>query len=170
MPDAELDLGLAKLRGVGGEDEVAHHRQLAAAAEREARHRRDHGLACAGELLPAGEIIVAIHLAKALRLHLLDVGAGGERLLAAGQHCAPLRAIGIERGHRSVELAQHLIVERVQRLWAVQRDQSHAALALLDQDGFVSGHNRFLLFAVTLNSFQGPCLQLHRRRLWHDGC
>ena len=29
---------------VGGDDEIAHHRQLAAAAEREARDRRDHRL------------------------------------------------------------------------------------------------------------------------------
>ena len=43
--DAELDLGLAEARGVGGDDEVAHHRQLAAAAEREAGHRGDDGLA-----------------------------------------------------------------------------------------------------------------------------
>jgi hypothetical protein len=29
----------------GGDDEVAHHRELAAAAERESRDRRDHRLA-----------------------------------------------------------------------------------------------------------------------------
>ena len=43
--DAELDLGLAELGAVGGDDEVAHHRQLAAAAEREAGDRGDHRLA-----------------------------------------------------------------------------------------------------------------------------
>ena len=31
---AEVDLGLAEAGGVGGDDEVAHHRQLAAAAQR----------------------------------------------------------------------------------------------------------------------------------------
>jgi hypothetical protein len=42
---AQLDLRLAELRGVGGDDHVAHHRQLAAAAQREAGHRGDHRLA-----------------------------------------------------------------------------------------------------------------------------
>ena len=46
--DAELDLGLAELGGVGGEDEVAHHRHLAAAAERIAGDRRDDRLARRG--------------------------------------------------------------------------------------------------------------------------
>ena len=39
--DAELDLRLAELGGVGGDDEVAHHGQFAAAAEREAGDRGD---------------------------------------------------------------------------------------------------------------------------------
>ena len=39
--NAEVDLGLAELRAVGGEDEVAGERQLAAAAERGAAHERD---------------------------------------------------------------------------------------------------------------------------------
>ena len=37
------------------------------------------------------------------------------------------------------QFAQHLAVERVQRLRAVERDERHRA-ALLDQDGFVIGH------------------------------
>ena len=37
---------------VGGDDEVAHHRQLAAAAEREAGHRGDHRLAHLAHRLP----------------------------------------------------------------------------------------------------------------------
>jgi hypothetical protein len=61
--DADLDLGLAEARLVGGEDEVAHHRQLAAAAEGEAVHRGDHGLARAGDALPvAGEEVLAVRL------------------------------------------------------------------------------------------------------------
>ncbi len=42
---AEADFRLAELGGVGGEDHVAHHRHLAAAAEGEAGHRGDHRLA-----------------------------------------------------------------------------------------------------------------------------
>ena len=81
--DAELDLRLAELGGVGGDDEVGHHRHFAAAAQREAGDRGDPRLAGRGDLLPAGEEIGRIHVGEALGLHLLDVGAGGERLFAS---------------------------------------------------------------------------------------
>ena len=42
--DAEGDLGLAELRGVGGDDDVAHHGELAAAAEAIAGDRGDERL------------------------------------------------------------------------------------------------------------------------------
>src|SRR6476660_2164459 len=48
-PDAELDLGLTEAGGVARDAEMAGHRQLAAAAEREAIHRREHGLPAALE-------------------------------------------------------------------------------------------------------------------------
>ena len=55
--DAELDLRLAELGVVGGDDDVALHRELAAAAERKARDRRDHRLARARDaVLVAGEV------------------------------------------------------------------------------------------------------------------
>src|SRR4029077_13348216 len=49
---AKIDFGLAELRVVSSEDEVAHHRKLAAAAECEAGYRRDHWLATGGGALP----------------------------------------------------------------------------------------------------------------------
>ena len=104
--DAELDLRLAELRGVGGDDEIGHHRHLAAAAERKAGDRRDPRLAGRGDLLPAGEEIGRIHFGEALALHFLDVGAGRERLLRSGQHQAVLavvRVIGRERGDQLLE-------------------------------------------------------------------
>ena len=51
--DAELDLGLAEFGAVGGDDEIGHHRHLAAAAERIAGDRGDPRLAGRGDLLPA---------------------------------------------------------------------------------------------------------------------
>jgi Zn-dependent M28 family amino/carboxypeptidase len=44
---------LAEFGGVGGDDEVAHHRQLAAAAKREARNRRNDRFAAGRDPLPA---------------------------------------------------------------------------------------------------------------------
>src|SRR6058998_1234023 len=58
---AELDFRLAELRRFGGEDEVAHHRQLAAAAEGDARHRSDHRLAEGFQAFPvAGDEIALV--------------------------------------------------------------------------------------------------------------
>jgi hypothetical protein len=51
----ELDLGLAELRGVSGDEQIAHHRQLAAAAQRVARDRSDGRGAGGGELGPLRE-------------------------------------------------------------------------------------------------------------------
>ena len=67
-----------------------------------------HGLRVRGDLLPAGEEIGRIHVGEALRLHLLDVGAGGERLFAAGQHHAALAVVGVEGGEGGDQLGQHL--------------------------------------------------------------
>ena len=80
-----------------------------------------------------------IHVGEALILHLLDVRARGERLFGAGQHQAVLRGVGVVGSEGVDQLLQHLAVERVQRLRAVERDERHGA-ALLDQDGVVVGH------------------------------
>ena len=48
-----VDLRLAELGGVGGDDDVAHHRQLAAAAQRKAGNRGDHRLALRGDRDPS---------------------------------------------------------------------------------------------------------------------
>ncbi len=83
---AEGDFRLAEFRGVGGDDDVAHHRQLAAAAERIAADGGDGRLAAAGHAVAAdGEEIAGEHVDEAFRLHFLDIGARGERLFAAGE-------------------------------------------------------------------------------------
>ena len=134
--DAEVDLGLAELRGVGGDDDVAHHRELAAAAERIARDGGDDGRAHGGELRPAAEVVAHQHLEPRLGLHLLDVGAGGERALRAGDDDRADPLVGIEGGCRRHDVPHHLRVQRVERLGPVERDPADAA-ARLDQDRLV---------------------------------
>ena len=63
------------MRLITGEDEVAHHRELAPAAEREAVDRGDERLLRLAQLLPASERVVAHQLRVLERLHLLDVRA-----------------------------------------------------------------------------------------------
>ena len=79
----------------------------------ERAERRDPRLAGRGDLLPAAEVIGRIHVSEALALHLLDVGAGGERLLAAGQHQAALPGVGVIGGEGVDQLLEHGRVERV---------------------------------------------------------
>src|SRR5947208_127538 len=55
--DAEVDLGLAEPGVVRGDDDVALHGQLVAAAERVAGDRRDHRLAQLPPVLPGGGVI-----------------------------------------------------------------------------------------------------------------
>ena len=59
---APLDLGLPELRRLRGHDDVAGHRELAAAAQREAAHRGDDGLAPAPLMnetkAPNGDLII----------------------------------------------------------------------------------------------------------------
>src|SRR5579871_5350217 len=82
---AEGDLGLAELGILGGQHDIAHHGDLASPAERIACHRRDGGLAALGEALPIlGDEVGEIDVGEIPVLHLLYVGAGGKRLLAAG--------------------------------------------------------------------------------------
>ena len=135
--DAELDLGLAELRVVGGDDDVAHHRELAAAAEREARDRRDHRLAHPRDAIPVRREVALEDVDVGLVRHLLDVGAGRERLLGAGDDHAADLLVGLERVDRGGQFGVELGVERVERLRPVEADDADPALGF-DDDGFVA--------------------------------
>ena len=84
------------------------HGELAAAAERISGDRRDDRLAAMADAVEGGEEIAAIGLDEGLGLHLLDVDAGGERLLVAGDDDAADRGVGLEGVERAVELADKL--------------------------------------------------------------
>jgi len=94
---AERDFRLAELGGVGSDDDVAHHRQFAAAAERVTADGGDRRLAAARHAVAADRGKVAgEHVDKSLGLHFLDVGAGGKRLFAAGDQDATDRIICLD--------------------------------------------------------------------------
>ena len=88
--DAELDFGLAEFRGVGGDQQITHHRQLTAAAECIAGDRGDRGRARRGEFGPLREEVGGEHLGERQVGHLLDVRAGRECLLVSGHDVAPM--------------------------------------------------------------------------------
>src|SRR4051794_2713837 len=138
---AERDFGLAEFRGVGGNDDVAHHGEFAAAAERIAADGRDGGFAASGDAAAAnrGEI-AGEHVDEAFRLHLLDVGAGGECLFAAGEQDAADLVVGLEIVDGRRDLGKHAERQRVEHFRPVQRDDADCALAL-DNDVFERRHD-----------------------------
>jgi hypothetical protein len=113
--DAQEDLGLAEPGVVGRKPEVGGQGQLAAAAERVAGHGGDHHLGDAGQ---GGEGGLEVgrpgrDLGEAATVHLLDVGPGGEHLLAAPEddRTDPLVVAGLAR--RVPQLVLDLGVERI---------------------------------------------------------
>ncbi len=94
--DSEVDLRLAELGALGGDDHVAGERQLAAAAQRVAGDGGDHRRLDRGEAAPEGGGRVAQRLGEAALRHRLDVGAGGEDLLGAGDDDAAHLGVGVE--------------------------------------------------------------------------
>src|SRR4249919_1143007 len=82
--DAEIDFRLAKASVLGGDDDVAAHRQFTAAAQGKAVHRGDHRLANSIDLIAVGEPLLNSFVKRTALGHLFDVGAGGENFLPAG--------------------------------------------------------------------------------------
>src|SRR5690606_39794217 len=113
---------------------------LAAATEGEAGHGGDDRLAPAGHAVPARDEILEVGLGIGEVLHLLDVGAGREGLLRAGDDDRADARILLEAVERRVELADELRVEGIEGLRPVERDEADLA-ARLHEDGFI-GHGR----------------------------
>jgi hypothetical protein len=122
---------IAEARTVGGDDDVAHHRQLAAAAQCEACHRGDHRLAHLAHRLPvAGDEVAQVGVHVGLGRHRADVGAGREGLLVAGDDDAADAVVTVEAQHRGAQFLHQAVVQRVQLLRPVQRDHRGTAGAI----------------------------------------
>ena len=143
--DAEVDLGLAELRLLGGDNEVAQHGQFAAAAQGKAVDRGDDRLPEPGDAVVAeGEEIARVHLGIGLVRHLLDVGAGGEGLVArAGQDQAADAVIVLDRIEEVRQVPEQGRVEGIQRLGPVQGHQGITVGVAFNQEGGIGvGHGR----------------------------
>src|SRR5580704_10544865 len=135
--DAELDFRLTEFGVVGGDDDVALHGELAATAERKTGDRGDHRFARLCNPVPVRGEIAEIDFDERPLRHLLDVGAGGERLVRPGNDHAADSAVGLEAVDGVSEFANQRGVERVECLWAIEPDQSDPA-AGFDNDVFAA--------------------------------
>src|SRR6202163_1152289 len=115
--DAEVHLGLAELRVLARDANVARHGELAAAAEREAVDRCDHRHAQAFERARERLTFARLRLAGARvgqRVELADVRARGERLRArAGEDHGAERVVRAELSARRAQLVEHPQVKSV---------------------------------------------------------
>ena len=130
--DAQAHLGLAEHGVVGADADVAGHGQLAPAAQSEPVDRSDHGL---GQILQTQEHPAAVD-AELLAVdggeafHLADIGARHEALVpfAGEDHAANgVLVDGLEGG---LQVGQHLGVQGVEGLGAVDGEHGHSALLL----------------------------------------
>ena len=133
--DADVDLRLAELRALPGDDEVERHRQLAAAAQGPAVDRGDHRLRDPANAIPLADAVGEQHVDRRRARHLADVGARGERPLVAGHHDRADAVVSVELLERFAQRVHDRAVERVQLLRPVEPDQGGALLGLaLDED------------------------------------
>src|SRR5262249_24587964 len=130
--DSEVHLRLAELRVARRVADVARERELAAAAEREAVHRRDrrlrHRLQQPSRFV--SERAPGLCLPDVEAAHVLDVGAGGERLIArAGEDDRAHVVVAGDVLQTVAQLRQRLDVERVERLLPVDGEDCDRRIA-----------------------------------------
>uniref|UniRef100_A0A2M4DGG5 Putative secreted protein n=1 Tax=Anopheles darlingi TaxID=43151 RepID=A0A2M4DGG5_ANODA len=124
----ERNLRLAEPCLIAGVDNVTHHRQLAATAERVPVNGRNDRLLCLGHSRPVGQEVGVDALGVRVRLHFLDVGTGRERLLAARDHDRSDRIVRLVPIQCVANFGHQPIAQRIQCLRSVQRDKSHILL------------------------------------------
>jgi hypothetical protein len=123
--DADLDLGLAELGVVSGDDEVAHHGQLAAATQRKTAHGRDHGFADAADGFPvARDEVVFVNVVEIELGHGRDVGPCGKGFFAAGDDDAANGLVGVKGFEGQAQLVHQGAVQGVQGFGAVEGDDA----------------------------------------------
>lgn len=119
--DAEPDLGLAEVGHLGAVEDVGHHGELAAAAEGVAGDGGDDGLLdLRRQLRPRLDEARRVRLGEGQRRHLLDVGAGRERLLRPRQHDHRDAVRRVELAHGLVELGDERRAEGVEGFGPVE--------------------------------------------------
>jgi len=161
--DAEFDFRLTEFRGVGGDEDVAVHRELAAAAECISGYCGDHRGAHVRQPVPCREPVVQVDIHVGLRRDFLDVGAGSECLVGAGDHDGADVWIAIEFGQRGDCFGHECGVQRIERVRPVQR-QYRDALDSLQRDRlvFVVGHH-FSSFTVCGTTFRAHIVRARDR-------
>jgi hypothetical protein len=124
-PPAALDLGQAEARVFGGDDQVAAERQLEAAAHGPALDGRDQRLRQRGLGQPAEP--AARDLRGLTGQRGLEVHAGAERAVGAGEDAGPQFGVGLQGVQCFRQSGRDRRVHGVAGLRPVDRDQQGPA-------------------------------------------
>jgi hypothetical protein len=123
---------LAELRVFRCNNEVAEHREFAAAAKGETADSCYDRLGDGSDLVPRTKKIVHVEIRKRLLRHFRDIRTGRECTRAAGDHNRPDLIVGVERLQRRQCLDRQLTVQGVQALRSVQGNEADTVAALDD--------------------------------------
>ena len=128
--DPEPALRLAEPRRLGRDDQVAGHRELAAAAEaepRDGRHERRPELA---NRVPALDPPLVVEVDRRRLGELPDVRAGREGALGPGEHDAANAVVAVQLLEALDELLHQVVGERVELLRPVELNDGDGLVAL----------------------------------------
>ena len=136
---ADVDLGLADLRGFRGDDHIAEHHQFTAATEGVPADRGDDRLLDALDSIPDGELITLVHLKRRALGHVTDVRSGRPRPFAAGEYDDVNGIVAVKRFHLLSELRHELGIQRVEDFGAVEADDADVPVGFAEDES-VFGH------------------------------
>ena len=134
--DPEIDLGLAEPGRLGGDDEVARHRKLAAAAEAETGNGSDERRAHTADRVPALDAAVLVQRHGRSRRQLGDVRAGRERALVPADDDAANRLVLVELLQSYDELLHQRTGERIELLRTVEQHDRDRSGTLYEDERF----------------------------------
>jgi len=151
--DAEVDLRLSELRRLRRDDQVARHRQLAAAAEAIAGDGRDERRAQRADRVPLVDASVLVELDRRRVGELGNVRACCERALVAADDDAADRAVVVEAAQGRHQLVHQRPGERVELLRPVEKDHGDRSIPLDEDERRVSVRH----FFRSRNARTAPC-------------
>ncbi|MNV58565.1 hypothetical protein D3C71_1509510 [compost metagenome] len=147
---AQFDFGLAEFGVFSGDDEIAHHGQLTATAQRKTADSGNDGLADGADRFPvAGDVVALVGVGKTVFRHGANIGSGGERSFTAGNDHAADLLVGIKRLQGGPQFIHQLIVQRVELLGTVEGDDADLVRFNADFDGFVAHEGSWVVVLVT---------------------
>ena len=130
----DLDLRLGELCRLAGDDQVAMHRQFAAAAQGEAVDRGDHRLRAARDGFPVALAVAAVQADRRARREIAEIGASCKAARVAGEHDDADRRIRAERLEVAGEALARLVVQRVPGLRTIEAKQGDIGCGKFEQD------------------------------------